>query len=106
MAIDWKSVKKIAVLNFITVTVGDSLYLLPVVQRLKREAPQAELVLTGSAVTKLVLGNEPSVTRYITVPTEALAQPFEASNLLVKLIGRFSIIPNLTICQLVLHPTK
>jgi lipopolysaccharide heptosyltransferase II len=63
--VDWKAVKRIAVLNFIPSTVGDSLALLPFVQRLKREAPHAEILLTGSSVTKQILGDEPSISEFI-----------------------------------------
>lgn len=66
--VDLKTVKKIIVLNFITITVGDSLYLLPLLQRLKKAAPQAELVLTGSATTKTVLGAEPSLSSFVELP--------------------------------------
>lgn len=66
--IDWKSVKKIVVLNFITVTIGDALYTLPFVQRLKKEAPQAEIYLTGSSITHQVIGDDAAVTKFIELP--------------------------------------
>lgn len=66
--VDWKTVKKIVLLNFITITVGDSMYLLPMLQRLKKAAPQAEMILTGSATTKTVLGAEPALDTFVELP--------------------------------------
>ena len=60
--------KKILVLNFITTTIGDSLYILPIIQKLKKEYPEAEIFLTGSKLTLQVIGKEPSLTDYVVIP--------------------------------------
>jgi len=59
--------KKICVLNFITITVGDSLYLLPLLQKLKKTYPSSKITLTGSEITKQVIGDEKSINEYITI---------------------------------------
>lgn len=66
--IDFDAIKNIAVLNFITTTVGDSLYILPLLQRLKKEAPNANIIITGSSLTKELIGNDKSINKYYTLP--------------------------------------
>ncbi len=66
--IDWGAIKKIVVLNYITTTVGDSLYLLPLIQKLKKEVPQARITLTGSGVTRELLQHDHSINTYVQIP--------------------------------------
>ena len=63
-----KNYNKIVVLNFITTTIGDSLYLFPVIQKLKKEFPKSDLFLTGSRITKTLVGKDSSLKNYILIP--------------------------------------
>jgi ADP-heptose:LPS heptosyltransferase len=52
-------------LNFITTTIGDPLYILPITQRLKRHAPWVRLSVTGSRTTNALIGNDSSIDEFI-----------------------------------------
>ncbi|MBS3172165.1 glycosyltransferase family 9 protein [Candidatus Woesearchaeota archaeon] len=65
--IDKTKIKKIAVFNYITTTLGDSLYILPFIHKLKKEFPDAKIIVTGSKLTKDALGEDPSIYKFIEI---------------------------------------
>lgn len=65
--IEKDKIKKIAVINYITTTLGDSLYILPFIHKIKKEFPNAKIILTGSKLTKDTLGQEPNIYRFIEI---------------------------------------
>ena len=64
---------RITILNFITTSIGDSLYILPIVQKLKKEYLGVQLCLTCSKLTKDLLGEEPSLEYQVIPELEKLA---------------------------------
>ncbi|MBI4145225.1 glycosyltransferase family 9 protein [Candidatus Woesearchaeota archaeon] len=65
--IPWTGIRTIALANFIPGTVGDSLYIIPVARRLKKAAPHARIILTGTSQTREVLGDEPAIDEFVEI---------------------------------------